>query len=111
MEDIDELERRIREHVETQDKLMESTLKMWIMSAVVLQIIPLVTIAFFIGGIYQTLNSSITLLQTQQQQLSANSQWMQERRQWELSVELWGAQQEPPLRTPSAMRGPAPADR
>lgn len=99
MQDLEELEGRIREHVAAQDKMLESRLKMWIMSAIVLQIIPLVTIAFFIGGIYQNLNSSIALIQTQQQQLAANARWMQNRRQWELSVELWGAQQNPPLRT------------
>lgn len=100
MQDLEELETRLREHVAAQDKMLESRLKMWIMSAIILQIIPLVTIAFFIGGIYQNLNSSITLIQSQQQQLAANSRWMQDRRQWELSVELWGAQMQPPLHTP-----------
>jgi len=106
MQDMEELEQRLREHVERQDALLESRLKMWIMSAIVLQIIPLVTIAFFIGGIYQNLNSSIALIQTQQQQLTANERWMQDRRQWELSVELWGAQQQPPLRTPQRPQSP-----
>lgn len=108
MEDLEELERRLREHVNTQDALLESKLKMWILSAVVMQVVPLITIAFFIGGIYQNLNTSIGVIQKQQAQLAANAQWMQERRQWELSVELWGAQQKPPLRT--TPRGVNPAE-
>lgn len=110
MEDLEELEKRLRAHVETQDTLLENRLKLWIMSAIVLQLIPLITIAFFIGGIYQNLNSSVALVQKQQDQLVANARWMQERQQWELTVELWGAQLKPPLHTPrqAATSGSAP---
>lgn len=55
----------MREHIEAQDKLLEHRLKLWILYAVAAQIIPLLTIAFFIGGIYQTLTTSVITLQKQ----------------------------------------------
>ena len=110
MQDLEELETRLKSHVETQDKLLEGKLKMWIMSAIIINVIPLVTIAFFIGGIYQSLNTSIKSSQDQAQQLAANERWMQERRQWELAVEIWGAQQMPPLRTPGQPNQQRPSE-
>lgn len=100
MDELRQLKEELQIHVQTQDLLLESKLKMWIMSAVVLQVVPLITIAFFIGGIYQSLNSSMALVQQQQVDIRASRDWMQERAQWELSVEIWGAQQNPPLRVP-----------
>lgn len=103
LDDLQKLKEDLQDHVATQDKILEGKLKMWIMSAVVLQIVPLVTIAFFIGGIYQSLNSSMSLVKEQQRELTARGQWMQERAQWELAVEIWGAQLNPPLRVPRAV--------
>lgn len=100
MDELRQLKEELQEHVQTQDLLLESKLKMWIMSAVVLQVVPLITIAFFIGGIYQSLSSSMSVVQQQQSDIRASRDWMQERAQWELSVEIWGAQQTPPLRVP-----------
>lgn len=102
MDELKQLKDELQEHVQTQDLLLESKLKMWIMSAVVLQVVPLITIAFFIGGIYQSLSSSMSMVQQQQNDIRASRDWMQERAQWELSVEIWGAQQNPPLRVPRA---------
>lgn len=65
-----------------------------------MQVVPLITIAFFIGGIYQNMNSSITLIQQQQSELTARGKWMEDRQRWELAVEIWGAQMQPPLRVP-----------
>lgn len=106
MQDLKQLEEDLKIHAETQDALLEGRLKMWIMSAIVIQVIPLITIAFFIGGIYQNLNASMALVQTQQQELAANARWMQERAQWELSVELWAVSQKPPFRPPRANMAP-----
>ena len=100
MVELEELENRLNRHVETQDKLLESRLKLWIASAVIMQVVPLITIAFFIGGIYQNMNSSIALIQQQQNELTARGKWMEDRQRWELAVEIWGAQMTPPLRVP-----------
>lgn len=100
MAELEELENRLNRHVETQDKLLESRLKLWIASAVIMQVVPLITIAFFIGGIYQNMSSSIALLSQQQNELNARGKWMEDRQRWELAVEIWGAQMNPPLRVP-----------
>ncbi len=95
-----ELEEHLKQFVHDQDKLLESRLKLWIMSAVIMQVVPLVAIAFFLGGIYQNLNSSMAVVQAQQTELVRQAKWMDKRERWEADIELWASQVNPPLRLP-----------
>ncbi len=94
---LSELEDHLKQFVQDQDKLHEGRLKIWIMTAVIMQVVPLITIAFFLGGIYQNLNGSLRQISAQQVQLARNEQWMRQRERWELSVEIWAKQVKPPL--------------
>jgi hypothetical protein len=95
-----ELEASLKEHVQTQDKLVEGRLKLWIMTAIVAQLIPLVTIAFFIGGIYENMSVSAKLLAAQTVAMDSAKADDEERRRWELAVEIWGRKQADPFVPP-----------
>lgn len=79
-------------------------MKLWIMTAIVAQLIPLVTIAFFIGGIYENMSVSAKLLAEQTTAMKTAQKDDEERRRWELAMEIWAGKQAdpfiPPPRTP-----------
>jgi hypothetical protein len=95
-----ELEASLKEHVQTQDKLVEGRLKLWIMTAIVAQLVPLVTIAFFIGGIYSQMSATAKLAAEQTAEFKVAKLNEEERRRWELAVELWAAKQPEPFTPP-----------
>lgn len=94
------LETNLKEHVQIQDKLVEGRLKLWIMTAILAQLAPLITIAFFIGGIYtnMTLSSKLIAEQTTAFKLAAKDD--EERRRWELAVEIWAGKRKDPFIPP-----------
>lgn len=96
--ELTELEDHLKQFVHDQDKLLESRLKLWIMSAVIMQVVPLVAIAFFLGGIWQNLNANIAVIQSQQSTLAAQAKWNDHRERWEHDVEVWASGVQPPLK-------------
>lgn len=96
----DVLEANLKEHVQIQDKLVEGRLKLWIMTAIVAQLVPLVTIAFFIGGIYNQMSATAKLAAEQTAEFKVARTNEEERRRWELAVELWAAKQSDPFSPP-----------
>ncbi len=96
--ELSELEDHIKQFVHDQDKLLESRLKIWIMTAVIMQVVPLVAIAFFLGGIWQNLNANILVIQSQQTQLEAQTKWNDHVERWQHDVGMWASTVNPPLK-------------
>lgn len=96
--ELADLEAHLKDFVRDQDNLLESRLKIWIMTAVIMQVVPLVAIAFFLGSIYQNLNTSMLVVQGQTQQLASQAKWNEGRERWEHDVEVWASQVKPPLK-------------
>lgn len=82
---IEKLNARIDEKVSA----AETRLKYWVVVAVLTQLVAMLPIIFFLGGIYSTNNTSLSILQRQQAMLEKRGQWMQQRERWEQSVESW----------------------
>ena len=99
--DMENMENRLKSHAETQDRALEAHLKVWILSALVAHLVPLISIAFFLGGIYNDMNDTKSLIAEQRVAAAEQRVWMEERRRWELSIELWAAQQKPPFKPPT----------
>lgn len=55
----------IKNYIDHRDTLTEQKIKIWILSAVVAQIISMLPIIFFLGGIWQNANASLDLLKNQ----------------------------------------------
>lgn len=104
MSDDDNMEARIKQHAELQDRALEAHLKVWILSAILVHLIPLISIAFFLGGIYNDMSATKLLIEQQKTAATTQQVWMEERRRWELSMELWAAQQKPPFKPPPPER-------
>lgn len=101
---MENMESRLKQHAETQDRALEAHLKVWILSAILVHLIPLISIAFFLGGIYNDMSATKLLIEQQKTAAITQQAWMEERRRWELSMELWAAQQKPPFKPPPPER-------
>lgn len=100
---------RLETHIDTRIAaavtVSEHKLKLWVIGGVITQLIPMLPIIFFLGGIYNTNSAAITMLQKQQTQLEQRGQWMNERERWEQSIEQWA---EPKGYVPPRSRETAP---
>lgn len=96
-DDLNESVKSLKEHVQIQDELVASRLKIWILGAIVVQVVPMLTIAFFMGGIYTNLNMTTNSMKRGLEQLQRREL---ERVRWEYAIEAWGREQRPPLILP-----------
>lgn len=55
----------IKNYIDQRDTVVEQKIKLWILSSVVAQIVALMPIIFFLGGIYQNANRSLEILNSQ----------------------------------------------
>lgn len=55
----------IKTYIDQRDTVVEQKIKLWILSSVIVQVVALVPIIFFLGGIWQNANASLDLLKTQ----------------------------------------------
>jgi len=62
----DEMNEDIKTYIDQRDTVVEQKIKLWILSSLIAQIVTLLPIIFFLGGIYQSANSSLELLKNQQ---------------------------------------------
>lgn len=66
-------------------------MKFWVISAVLTQLLAMLPVIFFLGGIYSTNNAALAILNKQQAEIERRGQWMNERERWEQGVEQWAA--------------------
>lgn len=88
-EQLKQLEHRLEEKIDAEMQSVLTKMKFWIVSAVLTQVLALSPIVFFLGGIYNTNNAALELLQKQQSVLDKRGEWISERERWEQSVEMW----------------------
>lgn len=55
----------IKTYIDQRDTVVEQKIKLWILSSVIAQIMAMLPIIFFLGGIYQNANASLDLLKNQ----------------------------------------------
>ncbi len=55
----------IKNYIDQRDTVTEQRIKLWIMSSIIAQVLTLAPIIFFLGGIYQSANTSLELLKAQ----------------------------------------------
>ena len=55
----------IKSYIDQRDTVVEQKIKLWILSSLVAQIMAMLPIIFFLGGIYQNANASLELLKNQ----------------------------------------------
>lgn len=79
----------LKEYIDQRDSAVEQRIKLWIFTAILANVLTLVPVIFFLGGIYADGRTAVKLLETQQSELAQRGIWMQDRERWELSVELW----------------------
>lgn len=79
----------IKTYIDDRDTAVEQRVKYWVIGAVLAQVVALLPVIFFLGGIYQNANSSLELLKAQQRELAQRGSWMQDRERWEYAVEIW----------------------
>lgn len=94
-EDID---RRIDSKIDS----AVTKMKFWVVSAVLTQIVALLPVIFFLGGIYSTNSDALRSIQKLQTTIDSRGQWMSERERWEQGVEQWAKPKgfEPPRYRP-----------
>lgn len=80
-----EVDSRIKAQVEA----MGDRLKLWVLGGILTQIVMVLPIIFFLGGIYSTNNATLELIRKQQATLERRGGWMSERERWEQGVEQW----------------------
>lgn len=55
----------IKNYIDQRDTVTEQKIKLWILSSVIAQVMAMLPIIFFLGGIYQNANQSLDLLKSQ----------------------------------------------
>lgn len=81
---------QVDKRIEEKIGASESRLKLWVFGGVVTQLLAMVPIIFFLGGIYSTNTQTLALIQKQQDTLDRQLTWRQQREKWEQAVEAWG---------------------
>jgi len=79
----------LKDYINDRDKSVEQRVKFWVVGAALTNVLALLPVIFFLGGIYQNANASLDLLKEQQKELAQRGLWMQDRERFELAVELW----------------------
>ena len=79
----------IKEYIDQRDTIVEQKIKLWIMSYVAVQILALLPVIFFLGGIYQNLSASMTILSNQQKVMGSRAEWMRVREVREKELRQW----------------------
>lgn len=79
----------IKEYINTRDALVEQRIKYWVLVSVLTQVIAILPIIFFLGGIYQSSNNALQMIKDTRDQMVNQQVWMRERENWETSVEMW----------------------
>ncbi len=77
----------IKDYIDERDSLVEERVKSWLTRAVLVQIVALLPVIFFLGGIYQQNGAALKILEQQQAELTRRGNWMSERERWEQAVE------------------------
>ena len=78
-----------KDYVDVRDQHVETRVKYWVVAATLAQIVALIPIIFFLGGIYNNANASLDILKNQQAELVRRGNWMVDRQIWEDRVEQW----------------------
>lgn len=78
-----------KEFIRQLDVDVERRLKLWIVSAVLAQVLTFLPVIFFLGGIYTDGRAAVQMLRDQRAELEQRGAWMQDRERWEMSIEVW----------------------
>ena len=104
-EQLRQLEERIDAKIDTKIDAAVTKMKFWVISAVLTQIVAMLPVIFFLGGIYNTNATALDMLRKQQAVIEKRGEWMNQRERWEQSIEMWA---EPKGYAPPRYRGIAP---
>lgn len=75
--------------IKTQVDAAVDRVKLWVLGSVVTQLIGLVPVIFFLGGIYSTNTATLDLIKEQQVAMKNRGEWMNELERRQTSVEQW----------------------
>lgn len=89
----------LKAYIDERDRGVEQRIKLWIISAILSQVVCLIPMIFFLGGIYSDGRASVELLKEQKAELSDRGEWMKERERWEIIIETWARDEgfDPPM--------------
>lgn len=88
-EDLEALKNDLERQVDTKIDAAVTKMKFWVISAVLTQILAMLPVIFFLGGIYSTNNAALAILEKQQAILEKRGAWMTERERVEQALEQW----------------------
>lgn len=88
-EEIAALKSDIERDLQVQVDATVTKMKFWVVSAVLTQLVAMLPVIFFLGGIYSTNADALETIKKTQAVLEQRGAWMNERERWEQSMEQW----------------------
>lgn len=88
-DELETMKSDLERQVDSKIDAAVTKMKFWVISAVATQLLAMLPVIFFLGGIYSTNNAALTILEKQQSVLEQRAAWMNEREKWEQGVEQW----------------------
>lgn len=82
-----------KDFIRAEDMAVYHRIKVWIFSAMLTNLIAIIPIIFFLGGIYSDGRAAVRMLAKQDLELNQRARWMQRREAFEMSMELWAKPQ------------------
>lgn len=97
-DDIEQLKRELDHRIDSKIDSAVTKMKFWVISAVLTQIVAMLPVIFFLGGIYTTNTAALDSIRKLQAVLEQRGVWMNERERFEQSIEQWAVPKgyEPP---------------
>ena len=103
-DDIEKLKEQLDHRIDSKIDAAVTKMKFWVISAVLTQIVAMLPVIFFLGGIYTTNTAALDSIRKVQTVLEKRGTWMSERERFEQAVEQWA---EPKGYVPPRYRSPA----
>ena len=88
-DDIEQLKKELDHRIDSKIDAAVTKMKFWVISAVLTQIVAMLQVIFFLGGIYTTNTAALDSIRKLQAVLEQRGVWMSERERFEQAVEQW----------------------
>jgi hypothetical protein len=84
----DKMLETLREYIDNRDSVVEQKIKLWIITSVLVNVLAVLPVIFFLGGIYQNANTSLELLKKDQIDIAETKRWQAEMNIWRFEVDM-----------------------
>jgi hypothetical protein len=84
----DKMLETLREYIDSRDSVVEQKIKLWIITSVLVNVVAILPVIFFLGGIYQNANASLELLKKDQSDIAETKRWQADMNIWRFEVDM-----------------------